>query len=282
MKRFLATAAVLVALGTVGSAEAADLGVPPMVSPFIPAVPPPMLSWAACYIGANGGGKWFSTTSQSVNIPAASGAAGITPASSLFLPDTTTISAIGGGQFGCNYQMGHVVFGFETDLDWQHVSNSFTVAPPAPVLFVPGDSFTVTSHWQGSFRGRLGYAWDRVLFYGTGGLAYTRVNFATNFIPVGVFPATVVTEGRTFGGVTLGGGIEYSFTNFLSLAIEGRYNWYGSQTFDSGVLTTAAALVGNSIVFTTTPVTSTLKLNSAEVTARLNWRFNWGTVGARY
>ena len=277
MKRFLATVAIFAALGVLGLARAADLpiGAPP---PFIPAVPP-VLSWAACYVGVNGGGKWFSTTSQSVDIPRAIGPAINTPASSLAIPDATASSGIVGGQFGCNYQMGHVVFGFETDADWQHMSNSFAVTPSAArVPFVPGDSFTVTNNWQGSFRGRLGYAWDRVLFYATGGLAYTGVTFATNFIPVGIFPATVVSDRKTLYGFTLGGGVEYSFTRYLSFAIEGRYNWYGSQTFDSGVLATGAGIVGSSLAFTTTPVTSTLKLNTAEVTARLNWRFNWGSV----
>ena len=70
----------------------------------------------------------------------------------------------------------------------------------------------------GTVRGRLGYAFDRVLFYGTGGFAYGD-------------GGTGGDDFRT--GYTAGGGIEYahahdSFFNFfkssaVTLKVEGLY-----------------------------------------------------------
>jgi outer membrane immunogenic protein len=56
-------------------------------------------------------------------------------------------------------------------------------------------------------RGRAGVAFDRVLVYGTGGFAYGDVG------PWG-------TDGI---GWTVGGGIEYAFTNNITAKIEGLY-----------------------------------------------------------
>ena len=277
MKKFLIAAAVSVA--AVAVASAADLPAAPVYKAPVVA-PAPVYSWSGCYIGGNGGGKWFNTTSETVNIPAATGPGGTSVASTLSVPDATSTSGIGGGQIGCNWQSGRFVFGIEGDADWQHASTMFAVGRVFPVNFVPGDNFSVASNWQASVRGRIGYAWDRALLYATGGFAFTNVNFGTDFIPIGVFPATVASDSQTLVGATLGGGLEYGITNNLSLGVEGRYTWYGSQTFNSGVLSTFTNGRG---LFTTAPTTSTLKLNTAEVTARLNWRFDWGgPVVARY
>jgi outer membrane immunogenic protein len=52
MKKLLAAAAGIVALGMTGSAFAADLP-PPL--PFKAPLPPPWYDWTGFYVGANGG-----------------------------------------------------------------------------------------------------------------------------------------------------------------------------------------------------------------------------------
>jgi outer membrane immunogenic protein len=58
-----------------------------------------------------------------------------------------------------------------------------------------------TSDWFGTVRARAGVAFDRALIYATGGFAFA--------------------DDST--GWTVGGGVEYAFTNNLSAKIEGLY-----------------------------------------------------------
>jgi outer membrane immunogenic protein len=256
-----------------GTAMAADLSRPaPAPAPVYTKAPmmAPLFTWTGCHIGGNIGGKW-ATTSGSVDIPAATGPGGASPASTFALADTTASTLIGGGQIGCDYQTGVFVFGVEGDVDWQKWSTSRTVGAAFPALFVPGDTFDVSSNWQASARGRLGYAMDRTLIYITGGAAWTNVSVGTNFIPIGVFPATVASESKTLLGGTLGGGLDYAVTNNVILGIEGRYTWYGSQTFNAGLLSTSGGPP-----FTTAAATQTIKLNTAEVMGKLDFKFGGG------
>lgn len=64
----------------------------------------------------------------------------------------------------------------------------------------------------GSIRGRLGYAFDRTLVYGTGGLALA------DFSSVGPVPDPGMETGWTAGG-----GVEYMFPNNISARAEYLY-----------------------------------------------------------
>jgi outer membrane immunogenic protein len=88
-----------------------------------------------------------------------------------------------GGQLGYNVQRGNIVFGVETDIESTTDSNS--------VYF-------------GTLRGRVGYAIDRALVYGTGGFAYGGCSNCTS-------P----------DGWTIGGGVEYKFAPQWS--VKGEY-----------------------------------------------------------
>jgi len=103
------------------------------------------------------------------------------------------------------------------------------------------------SDWFGTVRGRVGYAFDRLLIFATGGFAWTDNNnsnngffgFGSNNIPAGFFVspaaaargATVLPGTAFFGGNnnsngwgwTVGGGVEYAFTNNLTVKLEGLY-----------------------------------------------------------
>ena len=283
MKKLLLASVAGVALIAAGSANAADLGRPYKAPPPV-AAPVPVFSWTGCYIGGNIGGKW-PRTSGSVLIPAATGPGGTSAASTFVFDDSSTGNGtfIGGGQVGCNYQTGPFVIGIEGDVDWQRWNRTATVGTVlVPPLFVTGDSFSLSSRWQASLRGRLGYAWDRVLLYVTGGAAWTDVTVGANFIPFQGFPGTVASERQTLTGATVGGGLEYAITNNLSLGIEGRYTWYDTHNFNTGALATIGFPPAGP--FTFAPTTANLKLNTAEVMGKLNWRFDWfgGPVRAAY
>ena len=81
--------------------------------------------------------------------------------------------------------------------------------------------------WQGSVRGRLGYAFSPgTLVYATGGWAYGQ--FVDHYDTAGsVFHQSV---GSTRDGWTLGGGFEYAFTPRWSATFEYRYTDWGKTT----------------------------------------------------
>jgi outer membrane immunogenic protein len=287
MKKILGTVAAL-ALAMPLAAQAADLPARPMYKAPV-AAPVPYFSWTGCYIGGNLGGKWEAHRDGSVTIPGVGGLA-----TSTFVFDdgsgNNNGSFVGGGQVGCNYQSGQFVFGIEGDFDWSHLNDSVTVGPVFPLNFVPGDTFSWNSRWQASLRGRVGYAWDRTLLYVTGGIAWTNVNFTANWLPatctstngqiVAACPGLVASDQQTLTGATVGAGLEYAITNNLIAGIEGRYTWYGSQTFNTGTVPILPTATGG---FVTSPTSASLKLNTAEVLARLSWKFDFGgPVVARY
>lgn len=268
MKRFVLTAAAIVVCAN-GSAGAADL--PVKAAP----APAPTYSWTGCHIGVNAGGKWGYLRGAEY-FPAASGPGGPSdPAAFTFdNVQNPTGSGIGGGQVGCDYQIGYGVFGIEGDGDWQRFSQTVGVGP-----VVPGDQFTATSHWQSSLRGRAGYASDRVLIYATGGVTWTGLTLDTSFAPSAGLPGAAASDKETLTGWTAGAGMEFALTNNLLIGLEGRYNLYDMKVFNTGLVATAGTGP-----FTFAPTTTNMRLSSAELTARLNWKFDWlsGPVVARY
>ncbi|SRR5260370_339147 len=260
-----------------GAASAADMPLKarPMVAPVV------AYNWTGCYVGGNLGGKW-ARTSDVVNIATATGPAGTSPASFLDLGNADSSTFLGGGQIGCNWQRGRVVFGIEGDAQAQRWRRTETIAGALPALFVPGDLFELRSDWQASVRGRIGYAWDRTLLYATGGVAFTDVQAFTNWIPTvsgGIaFPGTITSQTKTLVGATVGGGVEQAITDNFTVGIEGRYTWYGRETFDAGQLAT----FGLRNVFTFAPTTRDVRVETAEVLLKANWKFNSGPVVAKY
>jgi outer membrane immunogenic protein len=104
---------------------------------------------------------------------------------------------VGGAQVGYNYQIGSFVVGLEGDIQYADFG-----AEGAFDFDRDGDDDRFeSSDWFGTVRARAGVAFDRALIYATGGFAFAD-------------DAT---------GWTVGGGVEYAFTNNLSAKIEGLY-----------------------------------------------------------
>lgn len=72
----------------------------------------------------------------------------------------------------------------------------------------------------GTLRGRLGYAWNRALIYGTAGLAFME----TDQIVLGDADATQNTyDDGVHTGWVVGGGLEYQFTDRITGKVEYLY-----------------------------------------------------------
>jgi len=149
-------------------AAAASLSAPAFAADL--AAPPPVFTWTGFYLGANAG-AWFAPTNSSY------GAIGFPSAGFDLVPNAggTEAGFTGGFQAGYNYQIGSFVPGFETDLNYlSNCRNGTFAAPPAYVQFGIG-SYSLAggcSHYFGTVRARLGYAFDRAVLYATAGIAY--------------------------------------------------------------------------------------------------------------
>ncbi len=108
----------------------------------------------------------------------------------------TSSGLLGGGFAGYNFQVNpNVVVGLEGD------------------IVATGKS---SNSWDSTIRGRFGYAYDRYLFYGTGGVAFGDIKNAG--------------ASKTKTGWTLGAGIEAALTSNVTGRLEYRYTDLGSAS----------------------------------------------------
>jgi outer membrane immunogenic protein len=166
-----------------------------------------------------------------------------------------TSGGLAGGTVGCNYQAGSWVFGVEDDLSWINKQGSAHDIPPFNVNAVN----SVQEKWLDTFRGRIGYTWDRTLIYATGGLAVDRAGLNV----CGAIGC--VSDSKTVTGWTVGAGLEYAFWNNWSLKAEYLYADFGSPRFIDPPV----------IIGRTNFATRDARLHDNIVRAGLNYRFNW-------
>jgi outer membrane immunogenic protein len=212
MKKFAIAAAALV-VGTV-SASAADLAARPYTK--APAPIAAVYNWTGFYIGADVGYGWGRSTGTLTN------AAGLFPVPYSLDPS----GVIGGGFVGYNWQVSNVVLGIEAD--WQaadlNESGNFLLGG------VPTYTIGTKVKDYGSVRGRLGFAFDRWMVFGTAGAAWGR--WDTSYAFIGGVP--FVTAGTSSNvGWTAGAGVEYAFTNNWLGRVEYRYTDLGRSSFIS-------------------------------------------------
>lgn len=203
------------------SAFAADLGIPPAP----PQVVVPPFTWTTCYAGLHAGGGW--------------GQKDLTDSVGIFTATTGLSSAsvdvngyMLGGQFGCDYQFTpNWVVGIEGVLSGGNIGATSTIAVPA---LADTASFKSTSDFLASVTGRVGYAWDRWMLYGKGGVAMVGDRY--HFSDVDQLYAFDGTEDRL--GWTAGAGIEWAFTPLWSVKLEYDYYWFGQRSvlFDDSTI----------------------------------------------
>lgn len=207
----LLAGAAVAALATAPS-RAADL---PQVAPTYATAPVPVAAydWTGLYVGINGGYGWGDFAAAPGNHINASG-------------------GLVGGTLGYNWQWGHLVAGLETDFDWSGIGGRRGAQAGLPAV-------RADLNWVGTVRGRIGYAMDRVLFYGTGGLAYgnERVRFAG-----------LGSDDKTPVGWTVGGGVEFAVWQNLTAKIEYRYTDLGRDRFTVPGATMRAGYRGSTIL----------------------------------
>lgn len=170
-------------------------------------------NWSGMYIGAAVGYGWSDPEVSFDAVPNAS-------------VEYDLDGFLGGIYAGYNYQMpNNIVVGVEADINYSDIDGDGDAIQGGVVN--PGYAGTARIEWQGSVRGRIGYAFDRILPYFTAGVAFGEIE--ENFFNV---PTTVTaTFSDTFTGWTVGGGLEYAVTDNIILRGEYRYTDFGSEDF---------------------------------------------------
>ena len=135
-----------------------------------------------------------------------------------------------GGTAGYNYQFtpgSGIVVGVANSIDWTDITKNRVVlgTPNAGGVAPNVSQFRSSLDWLGTLTGRVGYAFDRVMVYGMGGLAYGGVFHAANFYtPAGALQF-VGRYDDLKTGFAYGGGIEFAIPtdSFLNTFALGRY-----------------------------------------------------------
>jgi len=145
---------------------------------------------------------------------------------------------LGGVQAGYDYQFApNWVMGLEANYSFKDTNSNFA------------------NRGLGSVTGRLGYTWGPALLYVKGGYGWAGSRFSNGFGGNG---------GRD--GYTVGGGLEYLFTQNWSGKIEYQYFDFGTVNF-----VTPAAVAGS------------FRNDEHTIKAGINYRFGWGgPVVAKY
>jgi outer membrane immunogenic protein len=193
-----------------------DLG----ISPAPPQVVVPPFTWTTCYAGLHAGGGWgqkdltdsVGILSNPTLVPGGFSSANVDVNGYML-----------GGQVGCDYQFTpNWIVGIEGSLSGGNIGGTSTFAVPG------GDtaSFKSTSDFLASVTGRVGYAWDRWMLYGKGGVAMVGDRYHVS--DVDQFYAFDGTEDRL--GWTAGAGIEWAFTPLWSVKLEYDYYWFGQRS----------------------------------------------------
>ena len=211
MKKILMTTVGLVALGaTLGLAPASAADLAARTYTKAPALAAPLYNWTGFYVGAMGG---FGKEDTS---------------------DFALSGGFGGGTAGYNWQTGQFVFGIEADAAGADISSSFAI----PGLVSAEDKIRAL----GTVRGRVGIAYEQVLFYGTGGFAWADERLSATALGV------TISDTKTRTGWTAGAGAEVMFAPHWSVKAEYLYRSFGSETvlggLDTGTLNIHSGQVG--------------------------------------
>jgi len=229
-RQLLLSIALVAAAGAAHAADLPSKTTPPIFAP----PPPPEFTWTGFYLGVSAGyGVDHFAFPYNIAVPGmhvVEHRGGI-----------TARGAIVGGQVGFNYQftsnvfnlpLTNVVMGVEIDDSWSGIRGQTTINEAFPPEFgnaVFGSKFKNF----GTLRERIGYALGRFLPYFTAGLTYgtvdTYYNVATNapFFRAGSSTATRFGVAPRVGVVGIG--LEYAFTNNLTVKAEYLYDFINAR-----------------------------------------------------
>lgn len=206
IRNVLLASAGMFALSAFAPVMAADMAAR---APYVKAPPPAAIyNWTGFYVGGFGG-----YASENSGTPSMEG-------------------GFGGGTIGYNWQAGNIVYGLEVDAAGADIDASVSAL---------GVTARSKIDSLGTVRGRLGFAVDKVLFYGTGGYAW-----ANNEVSVTALGVTA-SQSNFHSGWTVGAGVEAFIAPQWSIKGEYLYRSLDSENYfgvPSGTLELHSAQFG--------------------------------------
>lgn len=189
-------------------------------------------NWTGIYAGAHIGSGWVNETQTYLG----TNGFGLDSIGTNY--NTGRSSALGGLNAGYDYQIGQFVIGVAGDFSWARASGSSVTTS----IDLPG--YVITSNgrtdWYATLAGRSGVAFNNVLLYGKGGVAWSRQLYdgrADGFFPVvySAFP-----DIRT--GYVVGAGAEWAVLKSVTVFAEYNYLNFSTKTYNvtdtTGTVTT--------------------------------------------
>ncbi len=235
---------------TIAKRPGAHFFVPVLVAASLPVIagvapasagpaPVPFYNWSGFYIGLNGGigGGPVSPLYNITGLPQP----GYPGDQRLDEQHHRMGGVFAGLQAGYNHQLNNnIVLGVESDLQWSNVgaqsSNNthfnYDIGGSYPIGGYNFAGMWISQNWFGTTRLRAGYAFDHLLVYVTGGVAYSNFSignsaYGSEFFPN---PANYVNiasaASSTRFGVAAGAGVEVGLTSRVSLKSEYLYTSY--------------------------------------------------------
>jgi opacity protein-like surface antigen len=257
---------------------------PEMIASVMPvkvkAPPHPVIgptNWTGFYVGGFAGVDAGRTEIGFVGVPFP--AAGAKP---------WVFGPIGGIEAGYNYEFANKwVLGVEGDFggtgthgaQTAGVLNGFVGAPFSPAFFTAGDQ----TNWVGTFTGKIGYAWERTLFYAKAGVAVEDSTTIVKCIfgpggqiAVGVGGACANQAGVLTGGFTTPTYTRVGWTAGYGTAFDLGHNWSAKAEYDFMSFGRHTALANDGTTFLTD------KSWASQVKIGVDYKFTPGPVIAKY
>jgi outer membrane immunogenic protein len=226
--------------------------------------------WNGPYVGVNLGHGW-ADAGGSVTVFDSGG-------SPIYGPAGFSIDAsgtFGGVQAGFNRRIGNFFYGLEGDLQTADISGSTSISG-AGFSYVASASVD----WFATARVRAGYASNRMLIYGTGGLAFGNVDLDATFKTGGT--TVHLSDNATHVGLVLGAGMELALRSNWSLKIEYQYLNFGSQSASGSYAWTSAAVVDCRDIVTSGSNTVSSGVDTDIHTVRIGLNYAFGAPPPRH
>lgn len=123
-----------------------------------------------------------------------------------------------GGHVAGLWQFDHAVIGAVAELNYSAIDGSAEAES--------GNSFGTAIKWFGSVNAKAGYAMDRLLVYGVGGVAFAGIETSQS-------AGTAFAKTETNVGWTIGAGVDFALTDKFVVGAQYRYYDFGKEHYDT-------------------------------------------------
>ena len=197
---------------------------------------PPAFTWTGFYAGATAGWN-HQQNEMSGRISSPGALTGGFPAKY----DNNNSVFMGGLHMGYNHQYGMYIFGGE--FDFNLMSNDRHTVSRAGTGAAAGLTQEASTRldWLSTARVRAGVTFDRMMIYGTGGLAFGAPSNRLAIDTAGTGRTHYGSSNDTRFGWTIGAGAEYALNNNLFLRAEYLYYDLGTENITAAATSLGAA-----------------------------------------